>query len=357
MGYSAGLGARARLGLYGVLLSTVAIVGVACSSDDEADDAAAGDVAASTGTAAATETAAGTESAASTTAAGSTEAAAADPRGFAEGNRLVVSSWLAEHLEDEDIAVVDLRSAEDYAAGHIAGAVSIIPGDALTTTDANGVSGQIASAEQVAAALSAAGITPEDTVVFYDAGNSLWAARALWVLDVYGHSNTRILDGGWSVWSSESLATSTEAPTVEATEYAFTGAPNEDIIANLDELVAAINDPEKLVCDVRSAEEYSGRDVRSAQGGHVPGAVNEEWSQALDEASRFRSADDLRAIYEDTVLVSDDGGTIYVYCQTGVRAAHAWFVLTDLLGIDNVENYDGSWQEYGNRTDVEIERS
>ena len=341
MGTSVGLGQRARLGLLGVLLSTVAVVGVACSSDDEADDTAADATAAgsSTGTAS-SETAAG-----------------ADPRGFAADHRLVVSSWLAEHLEDDDVVVVDLRGAEDYAAGHIAGAVNIIPGDAFATTDANGVSGQIAPPEQVAAALAAAGVTPDDTVVFYDAGNSLWAARALWVLDVYGHADLRILDGGWSAWSGESLATSTEPPTVEATAYAFAGEPNGDIIANLDELVAAINDPEQLVCDVRSAEEYSGRDVRSAQGGHVPGAVNEEWSQALDDSNHFRSADELRAIYEDTVLVSDDAATVYVYCQTGVRAAHAWFVLHDLLGLDHVENYDGSWQEYGNRPDVEIDRS
>ncbi|MGE3960756.1 MAG: sulfurtransferase [Dehalococcoidia bacterium] len=335
MSHTAGLGRRVRFGLVGALLSTVALVGVACSSDDEAEDT----------------------SEAEATTASSESAAAADERGFAEGHRLVTSAWLAEHLEDEGLVVVDLRAAEDYAAGHIAGAVNVIPGDAFSTTDANGVSGQIAPAEQVAGALAAAGITPEDTVVFYDGGNSLWAARSLWVLDVYGHANTRVLDGGWAVWSAESLATSTEAPTVEATEYAFSGEPNGDIIANLDELVAAINDPEKLVCDVRSAEEYTGRDVRSAQGGHVPGAVNEDWAQALDESSRFRSAEELRSIYQDTVLVSDDESTVYVYCQTGVRAAHAWFVLSELLGLEHVENYDGSWQEYGNRTDVEIERS
>ena len=144
---------------------------------------------------------------------------------------------------------------------------------------------------------------------------------------------------------------------MQATAYAFTAEPNGNIIANLDEIVAAIDDPEKLVCDARSAEEYSGRDARSAQGGHVPGAVNEEWRQALGDDSRFRASADLRDIYADSLLTDGADSTVYVYCQTGVRAAHTWFVLHDLLGMDHVENYDGSWEEYGNRTDVEVARS
>lgn len=315
------------LALFGALIAAVAVLGAACTDSDEGE---------------------GGEDAAE---------AMADDRGYAEGARLVTTEWLAEHLDDEDLVVVDLRDPEDYAAGHIPGAVNIVPGDVFNRVDENGVPGQIALRETVAAGLSAAGISPDDTIVLYDGARNLWSARAIWVLSVYGHENARILDGSWALWESESREVSTETPAVEATEYVFATEPNDQLIANFEEISAAVGDPESLVCDARSAEEYTGRDVRSAQGGHVPGAVNEDWVQALDDQGRFKGIDDLRAVYEDSGLISDDSKTVYVYCQTGVRAAHTWFVLHDLIGLPNVVNYDGSWEEYGNREDAEIERS
>jgi thiosulfate/3-mercaptopyruvate sulfurtransferase len=333
-----------RLSLLGGLVTAVAVVGVACGSDD--NDAPAD---------AAAPAAPATSGAASAPAA-DPAAATLDDRGYAPGYRLVSAAWLADHLEDPNVVVIDLRSAEDYEAGHIPGAVNLNANTAFNREDESGVPGQIGLPEQVAASLGSAGVTPDTTVVFYDGTNSLWAARALWVLDVYGHANVRILDGAWGTWEADGHPVSTEAPTVTATDYVFTATPNLEIIAGLDELVAAIDDPEALVCDVRSAEEYSGRDVRAAQGGHVPGAVNEDWRQAVNDRGEFHPASDLQGIYENSVLVGDTNKTVYVYCQTGVRAAHTWFVLHDLLGLERVKNYDGSWVEYGNRDDVEIAR-
>src|SRR5690606_29777345 len=162
---------------------------------------------------------------------------------------------------------------------------------------------------------------------------------------------------GWPVWEAEGLEVSTDAASFEPTEYVFAGEPNEAIIANFEEMVAAIEDPEALVCDVRSAEEFAGRDVRADQGGHVPGAANVEWTRAVNDRGEFRPASELRDLYDGELLKGDTNDTVYVYCQTGVRAAHTWFVLHDLLGLERVENYDGSWEEYGNRPDAEIERS
>ncbi|GMU41177.1 MAG: sulfurtransferase [Chloroflexota bacterium] len=336
-----------RRWLLGGLAALAVLGGAACASDDEATADPTAAAGAATGAAATV--------AAAAPAAEDTSGLA--ERGYAEGHRLVSGAWLEERLTDPSIVILDLRDEEAFAAGHIPGARLVVPGPNFSRTDEAGVKGQIGTAEQVAAALSAAGVTPDQTVVLYDGNSSLWAARALWVLDVYGHAQTRILDGAWKAWAAENRPTTTEPTAVTASTYAFSGAPNANIIANFEELVSAINDPSKLVCDARSAEEYAGRDVRSAQGGHVPGAQNVDWTTAVNEQSQFKTAEELAAVYEGKVLTGDTNQTIYVYCQTGVRAAHTWFVFHDLLGYENVKNYDGSWEEYGNRPDAVIERS
>ncbi len=339
-----------RRWLLGGLAALAVLGGAACSSEDEAADPTAAVVAGAGAAAVSAPTQAAGDPAVQDT------SGLAD-RGYAEGHRLVSGAWLEERLTDPSIVVLDLRDEEAYGEGHIPGARLVVPGPNFSRTDEAGVKGQIGTAEQVAAALSAAGVTPDQTVVLYDGSNSLWSARTLWVLDVYGHAETRILDGAWAGWAAENRPTSTEATAVTASTYAFSAAPNANIIANFEELVSAINDPSKLVCDARSAEEYAGRDVRSAQGGHVPGAANVDWTTAVNEQSQFKTAEELAAVYEGKVLTGDTNQTIYVYCQTGVRAAHTWFVFHDLLGYENVKNYDGSWEEYGNRPDAVIERS
>jgi len=275
-----------------------------------------------------------------------------EDRGYADTSRLVSTQWIEDNLDNDRVILFDLRNEEQYGEGHIPGAIRLQAG-AVFQKEIDGVSGLIPPGDEVAASLAAVGATPDHTLVFYDARGSIWASRAVWVLAVYGHADVRLLDGDFPLWESEGRRVSTGASALAAADYAFSSSPNGDIIAGWDEIVAAIDDPSVLVCDARSPEEYAGRDVRADRGGHIPDSVNVEWSRALDEDGRFKSADELRALYEGEGVVA--GNTVYTLCQTAVRATHTWFVLSDLLGYDDVRVYDGSWVEYGNREDSPID--
>ncbi len=274
-----------------------------------------------------------------------------DERGYHDTSRLVTTQWIEDNLDNDSVLLIDLRSGDDYAVGHIPGAVQI-PRSAFQV-EIDGVPGLIPPAANVASELGAIGATAETTIVFYDNRGSIWGSRGLWVLSVYGHEDVRLLDGDFPLWESEGRRVSTGASALAAADYAFSSSPNGDIIAGWDEIIAAIDDPSVLVCDARSPEEYAGRDVRADRGGHIPDSLNVEWSRALDEDGRFKSADELRALYEGEGVVA--GNTVYTLCQTAVRATHTWFVLSDLLGYDDVRVYDGSWVEYGNREDSPID--
>ena len=277
--------------------------------------------------------------------------ASLEERGYHSIARPVTTQWIEDNLDDDAVLLIDLRSADDYAAGHIPGAVQI-PRTAMQV-EIDGVPGLIPPAADVAAAFGAIGATPDTTIVFYDQRGSIWGSRGLWVLAVYGHKDVRLLDGDFPLWESEGREVSTDTPSITAADYEFSSSPNNDIIVGWDDIIASIEDPSVLVCDARSPEEYSGRDVRADRGGHIPESVNGEWSRALDENGRFKPAAELRALYEGEGV--EAGGTIYTLCQTAVRATHTWFVLSELLGYDDVRVYDGSWIEYGNREDSPIE--
>ncbi|MYD64486.1 MAG: sulfurtransferase [Chloroflexi bacterium] len=327
----------------------------ATDEDDDADTAAATDEDDDADTAAATDDADDDSDTAATTAdeTGTVDdsLAALDDRGYANTSRLVTTQWIEDNLDNDSVLLIDLRNEEQYGAGHIPGAIRVQAG-ATFQKEIDGVPGLIPPAEEVAASLAALGATPDHTIVFYDARGSIWASRAVWVLAVYGHADVRLLDGDFPLWESQGRTVSTDVPSPSAAEYAFSAAPNEDIIAGWEEVLAQIDDPSSLVCDARSAEEYAGRDVRADRGGHIPNAVNVDWARALAEDGTFLPADELRALYNNEGVESDK--TIYTLCQTAVRATHTWFVLTDLLGFESVKVYDGSWIEWGNRTDTPI---
>ncbi|GAA0732253.1 sulfurtransferase [Dactylosporangium roseum] len=270
---------------------------------------------------------------------------------YAHPERLVTTAWLAEHLGDPGLVVVE--SDEDvllYGTGHIPGAVKVDWHTELndqTTRD-------YLDAEGFAALCGAKGIGPDDTVVFYGDNFNWWATYALWVFALFGHRDLRILDGGRAKWIAEGRPITREVPQRKPTDYPAVPRDDEAIRAFRDQVAQHIKDGRPLV-DVRSPGEYTGELLHmpdypqegALRGGHIPGAVNKPWKQAARDDGSFRPVDELRKIYADELGLGA-GDDIIAYCRIGERSSHTWFVLTHLLGYERVRNYDGSWTEWGN---------
>ena len=261
-------------------------------------------------------------------------------------DRVVNVEWLSGKIADANVVSIDLRTKDKYEAGHIPGAVWISTADFNVKT---GDIGDLAPASQIAAALGKVGITPANTIVLYDDQGSLWSTRILWSLDVYGHKDSRVLNGTWTVWETAKKPITKEVKARPATQYVFAAQPNTNIVVSMEQMVKAVGDPSKIVCDSRTADEFTGRDLRAPAkvGGRVPGAKNINYSDAVSKAGEFLPVEDLKKLYDTAGVVAADNQTIFTYCQSGIRAAHAWFVLTNLIGYQKVAVYDGSWEEYG----------
>jgi thiosulfate/3-mercaptopyruvate sulfurtransferase len=240
---------------------------------------------------------------------------------------------------------------EDYVAGHIPGAVFVSVGDEMTNPE-DSTQGQILTQDALSALLSRLGVTADTTVVFYDSNNNLSSSRAYWVLKYYQHADVRIFNGGTKTWLADGHELVTDEVAVTPTEYVAQD-PDLDIRTTTEYVLERLDDENVVMCDTRNAEEFAGTDVRAARGGHIPGAINVEWTYAVNEDGKFKSAQELYDLY--TKAGFDPNKQIITYCQTGVRGAHTWFVLRELLGYSDVRNYDGSWVEYGNREDTPIE--
>lgn len=272
---------------------------------------------------------------------------------YAHPERLVSADWLAGNLGKPGLVVVE--SDEDvllYDIGHIPGAVKI---DWVTDLNDHPVRDYINGA-QFADLMNRKGISRDDTVVIYGDKSNWWAAYALWVFTLFGHKDVRLLDGGRDLWVSSGRETTLDVPSKTTTEYpvvARNDAPIRAYKADVLEIIGQVP-----LIDVRSPQEYTGERTHMPdypeegvlRGGHIPTAVSIPWSKAADDAGRFRKREELDELYG---FIKPEDKPV-AYCRIGERSSHTWFVLTHLLGMEGVRNYDGSWTEWGNTVRVPV---
>ncbi len=270
---------------------------------------------------------------------------------------LVDADWAQQHIDDPTIRFVEVDvDTAAYDEGHIPGAV----GWNWTSQLSDGIRRDIVSREDLEQLLRHSGIGPETTVVLYGDNNNWFAAWAYWQLQLFGIKNVKILDGGRKLWVAQNRPSSTDAVSYPASGIRL-GDPDFSHRAFRDDVLEQIDSDGALV-DVRSPAEFSGELLAPAalpqegaqRGGHVPGAANIPWAQAVNEDGTFKSVDELRELYGAKGITADKD--VIAYCRIGERSSHTWFVLHELLGFDRVRNYDGSWTEYGSLVGVPIEK-
>ncbi|RJL19911.1 sulfurtransferase [Paracoccus siganidrum] len=267
---------------------------------------------------------------------------------------LVTTEWLQENLENPEIRLLEVSvNPGVYERGHIPGATNIV----WHTDLVDPVRRDIASKDQLQSILRDAGVNADSTIILYGDTNNWFAAWGAWVLDVYGVENVKLLDGGRALWEAEGRQLST-SPLALAAGNIELGEADPALRAKLAEVVDAVESESHVIVDIRSPDEYSGKIIApegfketAIRAGHVSGAVNVPWSQAVQEDGRFKSPEDLKALYAEAGV--DGSKPVITYCRIGERSSHTWFALSKILGYD-VKNYDGSWTEYGNAVGVPV---
>jgi thiosulfate/3-mercaptopyruvate sulfurtransferase len=271
---------------------------------------------------------------------------------------LVTTEWLVEHLNDEDVVVAEVdENPEVYDEGHIPGSIKLHWRDDLQDP----VERDLVEREVFERLLGERGISNDTTLVLYGDKNNWFAAYAYWYLKIYGHEDVRVLDGGRQKWIDEGRDLTTDVPNPQQARYQASER-DESIRAFRDAVREGIGAGENALVDVRSPQEYAGELIAppgyeqegAQRGGHIPTAQSIPWAQAVRDDGTFKSAEELRELYEGKGVSPDKEVT--AYCRIGERSAHTWFVLRELLGYETVKNYDGSWTEWGNLVDVPIEK-
>ncbi|MEX2081412.1 MAG: sulfurtransferase [Dehalococcoidia bacterium] len=281
-------------------------------------------------------------------------------RGYANPDALVSTDWVAAHLDDTNVRIVE--SNEDqllYPSGHIPGAVQVDWAADLNHPLRRDYLDK-AGFEKL---MSRSGIAKDTAVVFYGDKSNWWATYAFWVFQLFGHTNAKVMDGGRLKWEQEGRELTREVPSYPATIYQAPERDDQRIRIFRSEVLKH-QEARKPMVDVRSPAEFSGEKTHMPEypqegvlrGGHIPGAKSVPWARAANpEDGTFKNAADLKAIYEGEIGLKKDDDVV-AYCRIGERSSHTWFVLTYLLGYPKVRNYDGSWTEWGNSVNVPVER-
>jgi thiosulfate/3-mercaptopyruvate sulfurtransferase len=277
---------------------------------------------------------------------------------YAKPEVLVETDWLEEHLEDPSLRIIEVdEDTSAYEKGHVKGAIGW-----NWTTDLHAPVGRdYVDQAGLSELLSKAGVAPDTTVVLYGGNNNWFAAYAYWILKLRGFDDVKLVNGGRKKWELESRELTQDVPSYAATGLTVTGSEKPEIRALRDEVLGKLGSTVGFV-DVRSPEEYRGEKLapdhlpqeQAQVPGHIAGAANIPWAKAANEDGTFKSADELRALYEAEGITS--GQEVIAYCRIGERSSHTWFALQELLGFPNVKNYDGSWTEYGSLVGAPVEK-
>ncbi|MGH7469902.1 MAG: sulfurtransferase [Longimicrobiales bacterium] len=283
--------------------------------------------------------------------------AAIEGRGYAHPEVLVDTDWVAEHLDEPGIRMIEVDvDTAAYEQGHLPGSI----GWNWTTQLCDTLVRDIIPPAKLDELMSASGVGNETTVVLYGDNNNWFAAWAFWQLKVYGHEDVRIMDGGRKKWLAEGRVLTHDVPAVSPTPYRAR-MPDLSLRALLPQVQGAVARHSAALVDVRSPQEFTGEILAPPglpetcqRGGHIPGAVSVPWGKACNDDGTFRNADELRRLYEGVGVSADR--PVIAYCRIGERSSHTWFALRYLLGYSDVRNYDGSWTEWGNLVGAPVAR-
>ena len=262
---------------------------------------------------------------------------------------LVSAEALKRKLGSDNVCLIDVRAAEDFAQGHIPGAVhfDLFGLSLIDTTEAP----LKAFMHMIHHVLELRGVSENKEVVVYENNSGMRAARALWFLDYFGHPNARLLDGGMQAWKAAGFATTTEVTSPKGAGFKI--SEHREVLATVDDVLQSLNKKDVSILDTRSRAEYVGTQIRAARGGAIPGAIHIEWTDNLDASGKFKPDAELKAMYSRAGITADK--EVISYCQGGYRAAHSYVALR-LIGFPKIRNYIGSWKEWGDRADLPIDQ-